>query len=394
MEKLPAKRIESIDLLRGVVMVIMALDHVRDYFHINALTGNDPTNLDTTTPELFFTRFITHYCAPVFVFLAGSSAFLYGSKRTKKDLFKFLSTRGLWLIFVEIVIMNFVWWFDPNYAFINLQVIWAIGLCMVSLSSLVFLPLRALLAIGLLLVLGHNLLDVITYQGQDLKAILWYVLHQGGFVQTQDHFILIMYPILPWIGVIILGYVFGCLYKTGYPVEKRTRMLLWLCISSILLFLIIRIPNLYGDPVPWIEQDNGVFTLLSVLNLTKYPPSLSYLLITLGPAFLFLYLTENISNSITKFFLVFGRVPFFYYVLHVFVIHLAAILGLLISGGNYKIMLPLNPFSPGKDAQDYGYSLFVVYLIWILVVAFLYFPSKRYMEYKMRNRHKWWLSYL
>lgn len=170
-------RIESIDLLRGVVMVIMALDHVRDYFHINALYLNDPTNLETTTPILFFTRFITHYCAPTFVFLAGTSAYLYGRNKTKKELFKFLFSRGLWLIFVEIVIMNLIWWFDFSYDFINLQVIWAIGLAMIFLSLLIYLPKKAILAIGLLLVFGHNLLDGITFQGKDPVSILWYILH-------------------------------------------------------------------------------------------------------------------------------------------------------------------------------------------------------------------------
>ncbi len=394
MEQKTFKRVESIDLLRGLVMVIMALDHVRDYFHINAITTNDPTNLDTTTPELFFTRFITHFCAPTFVFLAGTSAFLYGQKKSRKQLFNFLFSRGLWLIFVEIVIMNLVWWFDPTYGFINLQVIWAIGISMVILSLLIFLPWKLILSIALLMIFGHNMLDGFTLQGQDPAAVIWYILHQGGAIRTPDHLILFMYPIIPWVGVMALGYIFGRLYAWNYDRVKRKRWLLLLGLVSIALFLLLRMPNLYGDPSPWQEQKSSIFTILSVLNVTKYPPSLSYLLITLGPAMLFLYLTENIRNNITSFFLVFGRVPFFYYVLHVFVIHLAALLVLLVSGDDWTKMIFTENIFTNTELQGYGYPLIVVYLIWVIIVFLLYFPSKKYMEFKLRNKDKWWLSYL
>ncbi len=394
MGKIASKRIESIDLLRGVVMVIMALDHVRDYFHLNAFTANDPTNLETTTPILFFTRFITHYCAPVFIFLAGTSAYLYGSKRKKNTLAKFLLSRGLWLIVVEIVIMNFIWWFDPAYGFINLQVIWAIGLAMVILSLLIYLPPKAILILGLILVFGHNLLDNINFEGQGLLAVLWYILHQGGGIFTENRFILFMYPILPWIGVMSLGYIFGILYKPDFPVNRRKNLLLWLGAGCLMLFLILRIPNLYGDPQPWVGQETTAYTILSFLNVTKYPPSLVFLLVTLGPAFLFLYVTENIKNLATGFFLVFGRVPFFYYVLHILVIHLAAMLGLVITGGDWKIMILSGNIIASGQLDGYGYSLWIVYLVWIIIVILLYFPSKWYMRYKLQNRDKWWLSYL
>ena len=394
MVELKSKRIESIDLLRGVVMVIMALDHVRDYFHINAIAGNDPTNLDTTTPELFFTRFITHFCAPTFVFLAGTSAFLYGQNKTKTELFRFLFSRGLWLIFVEVAIMNLLWWFDPTYGFINLQVIWAIGISMVFLSLLVFIPWKLILAISLLMIFGHNFLDAITMQGQDVLAVLWYIMHQGGFIRTTNHFILFMYPLVPWIGVMALGFVFGRLYARNYESLKRKKMLLLLGFGSIALFLILRIPNLYGDPSPWEEQGSSIFTFISLLNVTKYPPSLLFLLITLGPAFLFLYLTENIRNNMVSFFLIFGRVPFFYYLLHVFIIHLAALLVLLVSGKDWTIMIIDENIFSSTAFQGYGYSLIVVYLVWILLVILLYFPCKSYMKYKMANKDKWWLSYL
>ena len=394
MEKLPAKRIESIDLLRGVVMVIMALDHVRDFFHINALAGNIPTNLDTTTPELFFTRFITHFCAPTFVFLAGTSAFLYGQKKTRQELFKFLLSRGLWLIFVEIAIMSFLWWFDPAYGFINLQVIWAIGISMILLSLIIHLPQKLILLIGLVMVFGHNLLDWFTMQGQDPLAVLWYLIHQGGSVTTNEHFIRIHYPIIPWVGVMALGYVFGTLYRYGFSEIRRGKWLFMLGLGSVALFFVLRLPNLYGDPSPWVEQESDLFSVLSILNVSKYPPSLLYLLITLGPAFIFLYLTENIKNKVTSFFLVFGRVPFFYYLLHIFVIHLAALLALKATGGDWELMIITKNAIFSGQLLGYGYSLIVVYAIWIIVVILLYFPSKKYMEYKMRNRHKWWLSYL
>lgn len=394
MSEVKKYRIESIDLLRGLVMVIMALDHVRDYFHINAISSNDPTNLETTTPILFFTRFITHYCAPTFVFLAGTSAFLYGRNKTKQELFKFLFTRGLWLIFIEIVVMNFLWWFDVSYGFINLQVIWAIGLTMVILSFLIFIPKKILLAIGLILIFGHNLLDGITMQGTDPLSILWYILHQSQFIPLGNRMVAFFYPILPWVGVMVLGYLFGTLYDRDFNKELRKKWLLRLGLGSIALFLIVRGINVYGDLVPWTEQRNGIYTFLSFLNVTKYPPSLAFVLVTLGPGFLFLYATENIKNKVTDFFLVFGRVPFFYYVLHVFVIHVAAIIGLLITGDDWTKMIFTQNVFTSNALEGYGYSLGITYLIWIGIVALLYVPCLKYMKYKAAHRNYWWLSYL
>jgi uncharacterized membrane protein len=394
MVKIKSYRIESIDILRGLVMVIMALDHVRDYFHLGAMIG-DPTDLTTTTPFLFFTRFITHYCAPVFIFLAGTSAYLYGSKRSKNELFKFLFTRGLWLIFVEIIIMNFIWWFDISFGFINLQVIWAIGLAMIALSLIIYLPKKAILALGLLLIFGHNLLDGIIMSGKSFSDILWYIAHQSNFVQfTPNRMVAFYYPILPWIGVIALGYCFGGLYKKDFDIAKRKKWLLGLGLGSLGLFLVIRGINVYGDLVPWTEQKDATYTILSFINVTKYPPSLAFLLITLGPAFLFLYGIEKIKNRVTNFLLVFGRVPFFYYVLHVLFIHLAAVAGLILTGGNWRDMiLNQQAFTTNKMA-NYGYSLLVVYLVWIGIVLILYPICYKYMKYKANNRHKKWLSYL
>jgi uncharacterized membrane protein len=392
MNLVKSTRIESIDLLRGVVMAIMALDHVRDYFHLGAM-NYDPVNMDTTTPELFFTRFITHYCAPIFVFLAGTSAFLYGAKKTKKELSKFLVSRGLWLIFIEIVVMSFLWWFDITYGFINLQVIWAIGICMILLGILIYLPKKLILIFGLAMVFGHNLLDGIVMQGSSLKSTIWYILHQQNFAPIGTRFS-IFYPIIPWVGVMALGYCFGELYKTGFDIRLRKKWLLGFGIVLILIFLILRFINVYGDPIPWSVQKNGAFTIMSFLNVYKYPPSLLYLLITLGPGFLFLYATESIKNKVTDFFLVFGRVPFFYYIIHIFIIHLSALIIHALLGGNWRdLILDASTFTTTK-MSTYGYSLFVVYLVWIAIVLLLYIPCKKYMIYKASNRDKWWLSYL
>ncbi len=375
-------------------MVIMALDHVRDFFHYGAF-NSDPTDLDTTTPFLFFTRFITHYCAPVFVFLAGTSAFLYGTRKTKPELFKFLLTRGLWLIFLEIVLNNFLWWFDFSYSFIVLQVIWAIGLSMVFLSFLIFLPKRVILIIGIILVASHNSLDSEIMQGTSFKSIIWYILHQQQFLPINStRMVVFAYPIIPWIGLMALGFCFGSFYQKGFNVNVRKKWLLILGISSIALFFILRGLNIYGDLVPWSIQDTTTKTILSFFKVTKYPPSLVYILITIGPSLLFLYSIETVKNKVSDFFLVFGRVPLFYYFLHVFVIHTLAIAGLLIFEGNWKdLILTANAFS-NPNLANYGYSLFIVYLVWIGVITLLYFPSKKYMIYKANNKDKWWLSYL
>ncbi|WP_296312436.1 DUF1624 domain-containing protein [Winogradskyella sp. UBA3174] len=395
MPPIKSKRIESIDILRGLVMVIMALDHVRDYFHINAFSDNYPENLETTNIILFGTRFITHYCAPVFVFLAGTSAFLYGQNKPKGQLSKFLISRGLWLVFVEIIINNFIWWFDVNYGFIQLQVIWAIGVCMLVLGLIIYLPKRIILFLGLLIIFGHNALDGIIKQGDSLGSILWYMFHQAQGVSIgQGHFLRFSYPLLPWIGVILLGYCFGEFYKKDASVTFRKKWLLYIGISATVLFFTMRGFNFYGDLSPWAYQETKEKTIISFFNVTKYPPSLVYILITLGPVLLFLYFIESIKNAATNFLLVFGRVPFFYYILHVLIIHIGAIIGLLLTRKDWKLMILDNETFVSGKLQGYGYSLFTVYLVWIAIVLLLYPICKKYMTYKANNKDKWWLSYL
>ena len=375
-------------------MVIMALDHARSYFHYGALFG-DPTDLETTTPFLFFTRFITHYCAPVFVFLAGTSAFLYGSKKTKKELSKFLFTRGLWLILLEIVVNNLIWTFDFSYSLHIFQVIWAIGLSMVFLSFIIYLPKNISLIIGVLIVFGHNLLDGIVTQGTDPASILWYIFHQDMFLPlSSSKMVVFHYPVLPWIGTIILGYHFGRLYTKEFNALTRKKWLLGLSSGAIVLFIILRATNIYGNLLPWTIQKNSVFTFLSFINVTKYPPSLLFLLITLGPSLLFLYVIETIKNRYTDFLLVFGRVPLFYYFAHVFVIHgLALGLHAMLGGDWQDLILRAQDFMKPK-LIDYGYPLTVVYGVWFLTILFLYPFCKKYMYYKANNKNKWWLSYL
>ena len=388
-------RIESIDLLRGIVMVIMALDHVRVYFHYGSFFGN-PTDLATTTPLLFFTRWITHFCAPVFVFLAGTSAFLYGvRKESLKEVSVFLLTRGLWLIILELAVVNFAWTFDITLSMHIFQVIWAIGISMVCLGGLVYLPKKWLLLTGIILVAGHNVLDGIVFDGTDPLAVLWYFLHQQNFIPLNTKSaVFVIYPMIPWLGLMILGYCFGTLYQQGFDPAQRKRGLLGMGIVAIVLFLLLRAFNIYGDPNPWSIQETFTFSLLSFFNTTKYPPSLLYLLMTLGPSLLFLYWTEHKSNPITNFFVIIGRVPLFYYVLHLFLIHLLAIAGVMLAGRPWTDMILTAPAFMEGNLATYGYSLWVVYGVWILVIALLFPVSKWYQQYKMQNRDKWWLSYL
>ena len=375
-------------------MVIMALDHVRAYFYFGSFF-NDPTNLETTTPILFFTRFVTHFCAPIFVFLAGTSAYLYGNKKSKPELAKFLFTRGIWLILLEIVLNNLIWTFDLGYSMHIFQVIWAIGLSMVFLSALIYLPYKTLIVIAAVLVAGHNLLDGIIAEGKSFTAILWYILHQeNSLVLGPDKIVVLHYPIIPWVGLMTFGYCFGRLYQSDFDQALRKKWLLVLGIGSISLFFILRGINIYGDLVPWSTQKDNIYTMLSFFNLTKYPPSLDYLLITTGPSFLLLYLLEDVKSNLTNFFLVFGRVPLLFYFLHVLVIHALAMLGLSLLGGNWRDMILTADGFINAKLIDYGYPLWVVYLIWIAVILLLYPVCKKYMIYKASNKQKWWLSYL
>src|ERR1700748_2643612 len=319
-----SNRIQSIDFLRGLVMIIMALDHCRDFLHYNVSIDQDPLDFSTTTTFLFMTRWITNFCAPVFVFLSGTSIFLYGSKaKSKKQVAFFLLTRGIWLMLVELLIIQPLW--DFNIIVIFLQVIWAIGISMVVLSALQFLPYNVLLATGLILVFGHNVLDNTVIERPLWESVSWSMIHQRHTYMINDHLMFtIQYPFLPWLGLMILGYSAGRLYLPGFPSVWRKKILRISGSVAILLFIIIRLINLYGDMHRWEPQMIPIFTLLDFIKTTKYPPSLLYILMTIGPALIVLSLVENIHSSLGRKIIVFGKVPFFYYVLHVFLLHVLA----------------------------------------------------------------------
>ncbi len=382
-------RITSIDLLRGIVMIIMALDHVRDYFHADSMRF-EPEDFSQTNTLLFFTRWITHFCAPVFVLLAGTSAFLSGQRKTKKELSVFLLKRGLWLLILEVTLVSFAWSFNIKLLFTGLQVIWALGISMIALAALIHLPKKIILAVGIIIVAGHNLLDNIHFD-----SFAWAALHEAKIFHLNDsHLLRVTYPVLPWIGIMALGYCFGTIYTTAFNIQKRKKWLLSLGIGGITLFIVIRAINFYGDPFPWTVQNSATFTFLSFLNVHKYPPSLLYTLMTLGPAMLFLAFTEKIRSRFAQQIIHIGRVPMFYYILHLYLIHLIAVFAAEFSGYDWTDMLLRH--RPWLDAElkGYGFSLGITYLVWIGVVLLLYPLCKRYDKYKTKNKEKWWLSYL
>ncbi|MET0637244.1 MAG: heparan-alpha-glucosaminide N-acetyltransferase domain-containing protein [Chitinophagaceae bacterium] len=388
-------RIVSVDILRGIVMIIMALDHVRDFTHITAITGS-PTDLATTTVPLFFTRWITHFCAPVFVFLSGLSAYLHGQGKTTKELSSFLIKRGIWLIFAEIVIMSLILTFNPLYEVILLGVIWVIGWAMIFLGILIRGGYKLVAVIGIVLVFGHDLVNylVLPQPGTVTRTLLDIFLTTSGSVvpYAEGRLVIIAYAILPWTGVICLGYAFGKFFGKQTSVEKRRKTLLVAGLLITALFILLRLVNQYGEPQPWTVQPNSIYTFLSFLNLSKYPPSLQFLCMTIGPALLVLYLTDQWRGKIPAVLSVYGRVPFFYFVLHFFLIHLITVVLFFATGhGVGEIVDASSPFL--FRPANYGFSLGVVYLVWILVVFLMYFPCKWYMRYKATH-DKWWLSYV
>lgn len=384
-------RIESIDLLRGIVMIIMALDHVRDYFHADAFFF-DPTDLEQTHATLFFTRFITHFCAPVFVFLAGTSAFFVGQRKGKTELSKWLIKRGLWLIIAEITIIKLAWMFKLDFSVIVLQVIWVLGAAMIFLSGFIHLPKKLMITVSLLVIFGHNAFD--SFQPADSYAGLWTFLHAFNTVQVGSTTLFVGYPLIPWIFVMPLGYYFGLFYRQDFDQNLRIKALRYLGLGMIGLFIIIRAINVYGDPNVWSAQSSATFTLLSFLNLAKYPPSLLYLLITLGPAVLLLSFSENWKGKIHDAIVVIGRVPMFFYIIHIYVIHLLALAAVVATGYSPNVMVIDIWVTMSPDLQGYGFDLWVVYAIWIALTLGLYPICRWYWKYKSNNRDKWWLSYL
>jgi uncharacterized membrane protein len=380
-------RLGSVDLLRGLVMVIMALDHVRDYF--TELRFN-PSDLDRTTVLLFFTRWITHFCAPTFVFLAGTSAYLAGTRgRSRPELARFLATRGVWLVVLELTLIQFAWSFHLDYgSLLWVQVIWVIGISLIVLAALIFLPLAAIGAFGVIMVATHNMFDGVTPQALGGWGPLWTVLHvQGPVTLPAGNVLFVAYPLIPWIGVLAAGYAFGPVLQR--PTAERRRTLLGLGAGLTVAFIALRAVNVYGDPARWSSQATPMLTVLSFLNTSKYPPSLLFLLMTLGPAIASLAWFERLSGPVARFLIVFGRVPLFFYVLHIVLVHGAALVGGVLAG--FPATSFLQP--PFTMPNGWGYGLPVVYLVWVAVVLTLY-PACRWFAGLKARRRDAWLSYV
>jgi uncharacterized membrane protein len=397
-ERLTARpRLNSVDAVRGIVMVIMALDHVRDFFHVYAKTF-DPLDPSKTWTTLFFTRWITHFCAPTFVFLAGTGAFLSTRRgKTKKELSMFLLTRGLWLLLLELTLVRFGWFFNFDYHFIFVQVIWAIGWGMIVLAGLVFLPVRVIAAFGLAMILLHNALDGLRSQEFGALRWLWVVLHETNVLFPREgSLLLIAYPLVPWVGVMAAGYAFGEILTLER--ERRRRLLFGIGLTAVALFVALRALNVYGDPLRWAVQERGAwYTFLSFLNTQKYPPSLLFLLMTLGPSIIALALFDRgrEPGALLRPFVTFGRVPLFYYLLHVPLMHLVAVVFAYLKYGRVDWLF-LNwppPGQPQLEPQGYGYDLWVVYAVWLGVVIALYPLCRWFAGVKSRRRDAW-LSYL
>ena len=399
------ERLVSIDLVRGLVMVLMALDHLRDFFGDFRV---DPQDMQVTTPALFLTRWLTHFCAPTFVFLAGTAAFLYGARpgRSRRDLAWFLASRGLWLVVLEVTLVSAGWWLELALVLSVLQVIAAIGAGMVVLAGLIWLPRRVLLVLALAIVCGHSLLDGVVPADLAAAPWLWTLLHEGPagpplflageYVPQvlQGHMVIVQYPLLPWIGVIALGYAAGPLFQLEGA--RRRRSLLGLGLGVTALFGLLRWTNLYGDPTPWAAQGGALMTLVSFCNLEKYPPSSLFLAMTLGPMLMLLALCERARGPLARALLTFGRVPLFYYLLHLYVINLSA--GLLYWIRDGEFISPLAHFFQrfGQEPPSWfgnDNDLLTVYVAWLVIVAALYLPCRWYMGLKRRGASTLW-SYL
>lgn len=387
-------RVQSIDILRGIVMVLMALDHTRDFFHITAFTA-DPLDAATTTPALYFTRWVTHFCAPTFLFLAGVSAYLVGKRRAKPELSGFLIKRGIWLILVEMVLVTLALTFNPLYNNIFLQVIWAIGISMILLGLIVRLPYKVIFSLGVLIVAGHNLLDYPEAARNNDVGFFWDLVHNGRFdayLLAPNYRLFIVYAFLPWTGIMLMGYCAGRLFEPTVDSARRRKILISVGLGAIALFVVLRLINGYGNPFPWQSRDTSLQTFFAFMNVQKYPPSLMYTCITLGPALVVLALLENVQNRFTNFVRVFGRVPFFYYVIHFYLIHILTVIAFYASGyGSNDIVSQQVPFL--FRPLDFGYPLWAVYLIWAFIIALLYPLCKWYDRYKSTH-FQWWLSYL
>ncbi len=393
----PAPRIQSVDALRGAIMIVMAIDHIRDYVARSAQLFS-PTDLTRTPPAIFFTRWITHFCAPVFVLTAGLGAYFWMTRghHSKSALSRLLASRGLWLIVLEITILRVVFFSQISYTAspVILIILWAIGVSMIALAALIHLPTRVVAAISIAIIALHNLLDPISADRFGRMAWVWDILHQQGVIAVHGVTFVTGYPVLPWIGVIALGYSLGSVFE--WDANRRQKFLTRVGLALTAAFIIVRASNIYGDPQRWAHQQSAVFTVLSFLNVTKYPPSLDFLLMTLGPALFAMAFLEKYDFKFTNPLIVFGRVPFLYYGTHLFLAHLIEIVMNFVRYGAKPFLL-LAPPSMGSPAElfppDFGFPLWTVYAVWIVVLVMLY-PMCLWFARLKQRRHDWWLTYL
>lgn len=398
------QRIDSVDFVRGLVMVIMMLDHTRDYFH-SAAFQYQPTNLDKTSVVLFFTRWITHFCAPVFFFLAGTGAYLRLQRgSTTGELSRFLLTRGLWLVFLEVTALQLLMFFKFDPGAVAVLTIWALGWSMIALSVLIRLPVKVVGAFGVALIMFHNLFDAMRVDawapGKPIPSVLQklaMILHQPGLVPiggSPKYVLFAGYSLVPWIGVMAAGFAFGSVYTLDATGRRRVLIRLGTFVTA--LFVVVRAINVYGDPARWSQQKSAVFTLLSFLNTTKYPPSLLYLCMTLGPAMLLLAFVEGKHRGwLGRAFVTFGRVPLFFYVGQWIVAHSIALIAYSLAGKPTNVLFGIPGFAPlaPEILANSGFSLGATYAAWIGGVLILYPVCRWYAGVKQRRRD-WWLSYL
>ena len=379
-------RLESVDLLRGVIMIIMALDHTRDFFG----KPGSPTNLATASIALFFTRWITNFCAPLFFLLVGTGAWLSLRKRTKSELSRFLFTRGLWLLFLELTLFRcLAVQFNFDYHITIINVLWALGWAMIVLSVLVHLPPSVVTAFGVVMIATHNLFDPINSSNP-----FWSILHSPNIIlSTPNHAVFIAYPLIPWVGVTAAGYGLGQIYSWD-PIRRKA-FLLRLGIGLTVAFVVIRAINVYGDPSRWEAQPTHFYTVLSFLNTTKYPPSLLFLLMTLGPPLIFLFLVDTHTPRLLRPALIIGKVPMFYFLLHFFFIHLLAVIICFARYGHIHWMFesPDIAHFPITQPPGWGLALPFVYLLWAFVVVVMYPLCRRYAALKQHSSNPW-LSYI
>jgi len=396
-QAVPGPRLQSVDAVRGAIMMLMAIDHIRDYVARSAQQFL-PTDLARTTPAIFFTRWITHFCAPVFMLTAGLGAYFWLTRghRSKGELSRLLISRGIWLIVLEVTILRVIFFSQISWTAnpVLLIILWAIGVSMIALAGLIYLPMPVIAAVSVAIIALHNLLGNVSAERFGRAAWIWDILYRRGVIAIDGIKFRPAYPVLPWIGVMAAGYCLGTIFD--WDADRRRRFLVRLGLALTAAFVVLRAINVYGDPIRWSHQGSPVFTAMSFLNTTKYPPSLDFLLMTLGPALVVMAWLERFHFRFASPLIVFGRVPFFYYGAHLLVAHVIAI-GMNFVRYGAKSFVLMTPPSMGGPSElfppDYGFPLWTVYAVWIAVLLLLY-PACLWFARLKQRRHDWWLTYL